>query len=598
MLEQLTSDQIAVFSVLLITLGLFGWGKLRHDMVAVIALLAVVAFGLVPGQDAFAGFGHPAVVTVAAVLVISHALKNSGVVDLVARRLLPFTANAFVHLVALTGVVTVMSAFMNNVGALALMLPVALATASEHKRSPAMLLMPLAFGSILGGMTTMIGTPPNIIIATYQSEQTGTGFGMFQFSPVGVPVALLGVLFVTIIGWRLIPKARLSQNPPQQLFQVEEYLTEVKVPEGNSLVGQNLAFVDQLHTGDIDVMGLARGNGLAQPVSAYHIIEQDDVYLLRSDPGGLKPIIDELGLELVTTEDKSFKKLASADLTLTEGVVTPGSPLEGRTVAFLRRHTNRTVSLVALARQGETVRRRLRRQLFRAGDILLLEGPTETMGETMTDLGLLPLAQRDLAISRERRVGLAVSIFGIAIALGVFGVLPLTVTFVMAIVAYILFGILPVRNLYREIDWPVIVLLGAMIPVGRALETTGATDLIANSIIGLTSGLPIVLILTLVLVVTMFLSDIINNAATALVMAPIALGIAQQLGVNPEAFLMAVAVGASCAFLTPIGHQSNTLVMGPGGYHFSDYWRMGLPLEILIVAVAVPLLLVFWPLHQ
>jgi len=596
--EQLTTDQIAVFSVLLITLALFGWGKLRHDMVAIIALLAIVAFGLVPGQDAFAGFGHPAVVTVAAVLVISHALKNSGVVDLIARRLLPFTGNAFVHLVALTGVVTVMSAFMNNVGALALMLPVALATAAEHKRSPAMLLMPLAFGSILGGMTTMIGTPPNIIIAAYQAERTGTGFGMFQFSPVGVPVALLGVLFVTIIGWRLIPKARLSQNPPQQLFQVEEYLTEVKVPEGNPLIGQSLAFVEPLHAGDIDVMGLARGNGLAQPVSAYHIIEQDDVYLLRSDPDGLKPVIDELGLELVTTEDKSFQKLASTDLVLAEGVVTPDSPLEGRTVAFLRRHTNRTVSLVALARQGETVRRRLRRQLFRAGDILLLEGPTETMVETMSDLGLLPLAQRDLAIGRERRVGAAVSIFGIAIALGVFGVLPLTVTFVMAIVAYILFGILPVRHLYREIDWPVIVLLGAMIPVGRALETTGATDLIANSIIGLTAGLPVVVILTLVLVVTMFLSDIINNAATALVMAPISLGIAEQLGVNPEAFLMSVAVGASCAFLTPIGHQSNTLVMGPGGYHFSDYWRMGLPLEILIVAVAVPLLLVFWPLYQ
>ncbi len=596
MLAQLTTDQIAVFSILLITLVLFGWGKLRHDMVAMIALLAVVAFGLVPGHDAFAGFGHPAVVTVAAVLVISHALKNSGVVDLIARRLLPFTGNAFIHLVALTGVVTVMSAFMNNVGALALMLPVALATASEHKRSPAMLLMPLAFGSILGGMTTMIGTPPNIIIAAYQAERTGTGFGMFQFSPVGVPVAVLGVLFVAIIGWRLIPKARLSQNPPQQLFQVEEYLTEVKVPQGSPLIGQSLAFVEPLHAGDIDVMGLARGNGLAQPVSAYHIIEQDDVYLLRSDPGGLKPVIDELGLELVTTEDKSFQKLASADLALAEGVVTPGSPLEGRTVAFLRRHTNRTVSLVALARQGETVRRRLRRQLFRAGDILLLEGPTESMIETMSDFGLLPLAQRDLAISRERRVRLAVGIFGIAIALGVFGVLPLTVTFVMAIVAYILFGILPVRNLYREIDWPVIVLLGAMIPVGRALETTGATDLIANSIIGLTSGLPIVLILTLVLVVTMFLSDIINNAATALVMAPISLGIAEQLGVNPEAFLMSVAVGASCAFLTPIGHQSNTLVMGPGGYHFSDYWRMGLPLEILIVAVAVPLLLVFWPL--
>ncbi|MDH3375561.1 MAG: SLC13 family permease [Gammaproteobacteria bacterium] len=592
----MSSDQLTIFLILGLALVLFAWGRFRHDMVAAIALVAVVVTGLVDPADAFSGFGHPAVVTVASVLVISQALNNSGVVDLVAEKLLPYTAQPIVHIAALTAVVTVASAFMNNVGALALMLPVALATAAEHKRSPAMLLMPLAFGSILGGMTTLIGTPPNIIIATYREELGQPAFSMFDFSGVGLPVALLGVIFVAVIGWRLIPKERLSRNAPQQLFEIEGYITEIKVAKDSPLVGELLQDVAVFSSNEIDVIGLARGHGRAEPIAPGHVLAGDDILILRADPAGLDPVLETEGLDLVTSATKAFERLNQDNLTLVEGVIAPGSPLEGRDVAYLRRRTQRSVALVALARQGKTVRKRLRRQIFKAGDILLLEGSVETMDEVFNNLTLLPLARRDLRLGKPQRVGAAVLIFAVAIGLGVAGLVPLTVAFIGAILVYIVTNILPLRDVYKNIDWPVIVLLGGMIPVGRALESTGSTELVAQSIVSLTGGVPVWAVLTLILVVTMFLSDIINNAATALVMAPISVGVANSLGVNIDPFLMAVAVGASCAFLTPIGHQSNTLVMGPGGYQFTDYWRMGLPLEVLIVLLGVPMILLVWPL--
>lgn len=592
----LTPDQITIFSILCAALVFFAWGRFRYDLVALGCLVAGAVGGVIDTNEAFVGFGHPAVITVASVLIISHALRNSGVVDVIAERLMPYTKNQLIHIAALTGVVALASSFMNNVGALALMLPVALATATEHQRSPAIILMPLAFGSILGGMTTMIGTPPNVIIASYRGDISGEPFGMFDFSPIGYPVAIVGVLFVALIGWRLIPKARTQHNAPAQLFEISDYLTEVRIVEDSSCVGKTVGDIEEFETHDIVAVGFARNRGRAGPISARRILEPSDVLILQGDPARVAAVIEELRLELITSEDDSFETASSDNLELTEAVVQPGSPIEGRSMSYLKRRSGGSLALVAMARSGEAVRRRLSRQVFAAGDILLLQGKPEALEALTSTLGLIPLARREIGLGRTRRVVVALGIFVAAIGLGVANVVPLTISFLIAIVAYAVLGILPVRDLYDNVDWPVIVLLGAMIPVGRALETTGATDVIANSIVSVTGGLAPWLVLTLVLVVTMFLSDVINNAATALVMAPIAVGVAGQLGVNADAFLMAVAIGASCAFLTPIGHQSNTLVLGPGGYAFTDYWRMGLPLEIVIVALSVPLVLLVWPL--
>ncbi|BBB29727.1 SLC13 family permease [Neptunomonas japonica] len=592
----MNTDQWLISGVLMLTLVLFVWGKYRHDVVAAIALGLCVLAGLVAAEDAFTGFSHPAVVTVAAVLVISDALRRSGVVDMIVQKILPYTENPLSHILIMTTVVTVASAFMNNVGALALMLPVALATCSKHQRSPALILMPLAFGSILGGMTTAIGTPPNIIIAMMRAEVSGESFNMFDFSPVGVAIAIMGVLFITLVGWRLIPAARLKSSSPEQLFAIDEYLTEVIITTGSGLVGRPVEDIDGLDDGSIEVVGVAHRHGKTMSLRPGQLLNAGDILILQADPSEVQPLLDKNDLELITSADKKFSELTQGDLTLVEGVIKKGSVLEGRDVPFLRRRSGSSLALVGLAREGQQVRRRLRRKQFKAGDILLLQGAADDVGEQLSELGMIPLAERNLSLGQPKKIAIALAIFTIAIGLGVAKVLPLAIVFCLAVVVYLLLDILPVRNLYDAVDWPVIILLSAMIPVGSALQSTGLTQLLATQVLALTEGIPVYLVIGLVLVVTMFLSDIINNAATAVIMAPLAYGLAMGLGVSPDPFFMAVAVGASCAFLTPIGHQSNTLVLGPGGYAFGDYWRMGLPLEVMIVLLAVPLILLVWPL--
>jgi len=592
----MTSAQTTTSVILLITLVLFAWGKYRHDIVAVFCMVMAVVAGVVPADEAFSGFGHAAVVTVAAVLIISHALKNAGVVNVIASYLTPFTNNIYIHIASLTGVVTIASAFMNNVGALALMLPVAIATANQANRSPALVLMPLAFGSILGGMTTLIGTPPNIIIASYRAEISGQAFSMFDFSAVGLIVAVIGLAFITLIGWRFIPADRSSSDGSKAAFEISHYLTEIEVKPESPLIDTNIAESEDFTSDLVDVVGMAKKNGFARPIPLDYSFSEGDILLVQADPSHLQTVVEENGLALLTSASTSFVQPQSDKEIMLEGVIGQTSPLVDRSIEFLRVHAQRTVALVGIARNGEAIKTRLKRQRFKAGDVLLLFGDADSIDQRFHELGLWPLAKRPLALNRQRKVIPALMVFAGAIGLGVAGLVSLPIAFLIAIGIYILMNIISVREIYDEVDWPVIVLLGSMIPVGRALESTGTTELMANQILAITQGLPAAALLAMILVVTMFLSDIINNAATALVMAPIGVAIASSLGVSSDAFLMAVAVGASCAFLTPIGHQSNTLVMGPGGYHFGDYWRMGLPLEIIIIAIAVPLLLIVWPL--
>ena len=625
-------EQGIVLGVIAMTFGLFAWGKWRYDVVAVIALFSLVVgdvvlekflrrgeSNLIDPDHALDGFGHAAVITVAAVLVISRALRNSGVVDLIARRLMPLAKNQLLHITSLCVVAAVLSAFMNNVGALALLLPVALKTASEQNRSPTLILMPLAFASILGGMITMIGTPPNIIISIFREEylkdlaekaatdstvrdylvslgNPAGNFGMFDFSPVGGLVALMGVAFVALIGWRLIPKDAQKKSGTEELFALDEYITEVRVPEDCKFVGMTLGEVEKETGEKMMVFGFIRKDGKVISPNRNNLVRADARYLVKVDPLDLQVIMDESGLRLAKELRARMDSIEGDDVTFAEVLVTPNSHLLERTRAELRRRTSGSVVLMAVARQGQPMRKRLGDIVFRVGDVLLLQGNGDDLKEHVINLHLLPLAERELQVGIFSKVSLAVGIFGAAIALSMFDVLPTTLAFLGAIIAYVFLGILPMRDLYKQIDWPVIVLLGAMIPVSGALQDTGLTDKIADFVSNHKGSVPAWGILAILMVLTMTLSDVINNAATALIMAPIGVGIALQMGASPDPFLMAVAVGASCAFLTPIGHQCNALILGPGGYRFGDYWRMGLPLEVLIVAGSVPLILYHFPL--
>jgi len=593
----MTTPQILICVIVLAVTVLFIWGRWRYDLVAFGGLMAATAVGVIPTSQTFDGFSHPAVITVLAVLVISRSLSNSGAVDMVTQVVVRASGSPWLHITALAGVAAVLSAFMNNVAALALLLPVAIQSCAKSGRSPALVLMPLSFGSILGGLATMIGTPPNVIIASYRGSLTGEPFGMFEFTPVGAPIAIVGVAFVALIGWRLLPASVRDKNVPADLIAIDDYLTEVEVPEGSDLAGIPLhEFDDKLPDVDAQCIALIRGGRRLLSSARYIRIRAGDVLLIESSPDGIAEIVAKLNLTLVGEKTDIAETADAEDIALVEAIVPPGSRMEGHTPSSLRLGSRHGINLLAVSRQGRPTRGRLRSFRFHAGDILLLQGEREQVGTALAALGGLPLAERAMSLGQKRRALPAVGIFVSAIAASAFGLAPITLTFSIAMLAMVLMRYIRLRELYDSIDWPVLVLLGAMIPVGGALEATGTTVLIANGIMSMLADAPPIILLAVVLVVTMTLSDIMNNAATAIVMAPIAVSIAVALGVSTDAFLMAVAVGASCAFLTPIGHQNNTLIMGPGGYRFGDYWRMGLPLEILVTVVAVFMISLIWPL--
>jgi di/tricarboxylate transporter len=587
--------EVAVFAVLGLALVLFVAGTWRHDVVALLAAMSLAVLGLIPADRLFAGFGHPAVITVAGVLVVSRGLQNSGLVELLASWLQRVGKRVTLQVGALSGVVGTASAFMNNVGAVALFLPVAVRLARRSGVSPSVLLMPIAFASLLGGMITLIGTPPNIIIATFRADVAGAPFAMFDFAPVGLGLTLVGVLFITLLGWRLLPD-RGGGDGGDDLFGIQDYLAEVRVTDDSSMVARALGELSESTEGEVTVVALVRDERSIPAPPPHRRLRAGDLLLLRADSEALQDLTAGDGLELVSEGSLDREALRSEEVELLEAVVRPDSPIVGRTVRALPYRLRREVNLLAIARRGARLSGRLAEVSFRPGDVLLLQSREAEVQEILEGLGALPLAERALSVGRPRRVALGVVLFGGALALTTAGILPVAAAFVLAALGMVVTGLVPTREIYTSVDWPVIVLLAAMLPVGEALDASGGAARIAGLITSAGEMFPAWVGLALILVGTMFLSDLMNNAASVVLMAPIAITVAGQTGASADPFLMAVAVGGSCAFLTPIGHQSNILVMAPAGYRFGDYWKMGLPLELLIVMVGVPLILVFWPL--
>jgi len=619
-------EQLLILVILAATVGAFLWGRWRHDMVAAGALLACVLGGLVEPEAAFAGFGHPAVITVACVLVLSRGLQTSGAVDALARAILPAGAGRTLSLAALMGLGAMLSGFMNNVGAMALLMPVAIHLSERLGLTPGQILMPLAFGTILGGMTTLIGTPPNLIVSGFRAASGQGGFAMFDFTPVGLAVALAGILLVALVGWRLVP-ARTQAGI--EGFESGAYITEVRVPEDSKAAGLRLREIEaELADIDAQIVGLVHREIRLIAAHPGRKVHAGDILMIEAEAESLSDVLSILGLKLeeavkpdeadgdgagaqagpeAATDDgakndgdkdggSETPATKSGEIVLMELAVLPGSRLAGRSASDIMLRTRYGINLLALSREGQRSMKRLRSIPIQSGDLLLLQGPPESISEFAADTACVPLAPRELYIPNRRKAWEAASIMALAIAVAAFDLLPAAVSFAIGVLASMALRTVPPRAVYEAIDWPIIVLLASLIPVAGAMETTGTADLIARVLMDNVAQGHAVAGLVVILVVTMFLSDLMNNAATAAVMCPIAIGTAAALGVNPDSFLMAVAIGASCAFLTPIGHQNNTLILGPGGFRFGDYWKLGLPLEIVVAAVAVPMLLWVWPL--
>lgn len=628
----MTHDQWLILAILATTVLMFLWGRWRHDMVAGGALLTCVLAGVVTPAAAFTGFGHPAVITVACVLVLSRGLQTSGAIDVLARAILPAKAGRALSLTALLGLGALLSGFMNNVGAMALLMPIAIHLSKRLELAPGQVLMPLAFGTILGGMTTLIGTPPNLIVSGFRA-QTGMGnFTMFDFAPVGLAVALVGALFVALIGWRLVPARKQTGI---EGFESGAYITEVRVLADSKAEGMRLREIEtELNDVDAQIIGLVHRKVRLIAANPGRKVIAGDILMIEAEAESLTDVLSILGLKLEeavepakteaaedagssnnvaenlgkksdntntqdgkgdqSPEDEAIEK--SGEVVLMELAVLPNSPLTGRSATDILLRTRYGVNLLALSREGQRLMKRLRSMAIQSGDLLLMQGPPESISEFATDNACVPLAGREFHLPNKRKIWQASLIMLFAVSAAAFGLLPVAVSFAMSVLASMALRTVPPRAVYHAIDWPVIVLLGALLPVASAMESTGTAKLIASFLIDTVAQGHAVWGLVLILVVTMFLSDLMNNAATAAVMCPIAIGTAGALGVSADSFLMAVAIGASCAFLTPIGHQNNTLILGPGGFRFGDYWKLGLPLEIIVIAISVPLLLIVWPL--
>lgn len=585
---------------------------------------ACVLTGLVPSADAFAGFGHPAVITVACVLILSRGLQASGAVDALSDRVLPASSGPTVTIAAITGLAAVLSAFMNNVGALALLMPVALQIAARQELPPGKVLMPLAFGSILGGMTTLIGTPPNLIVSSFRASNGDGSFAMFDYTPVGLAVAVAGVAFIALVGWRLVPDRKGAGS---EEFDAGTYLTEARISEQAKAVGMSLGEIEAvLDDADAQVVGLIRNEVRVTAPNPTRRVWPGDILIIEADPKALTSALSTLDLKLEEAVDHNEKKedgdnpkadsplrspapaAASDDrkdhsgksrkpdeIVLRELAVLPTSTLAGRSATDIRLRTTFGINLLAISRQGRRSMARLRTTAVQPGDVLLMQGTAESLSEFAGHYGCVPLAERTLRLPNKRQALFATCTMALAVAGAAFGLVPAAIAFAAGALACAALRVVSPRQLYEAVDWPVVVLLGSLIPVAGAMSTTGTASLIANTLIDRVAQGHAILALSLVLIATMTLSDFMNNAATAAVLCPIAIGVANSLSVSSDPFLMAVAVGASCAFLTPIGHQNNTLILGPGGFQFGDYWRLGLLIEVLVIAVSIPMLTLVWP---
>jgi di/tricarboxylate transporter len=591
----MTAEQTLSFLVLGAMMIFFIWGRFRYDIVACSALMLSVAVGIVPFDNAFDGFSDDIVIIVGSALIVSAGVARSGVVDAAIQRFLPDLQSVRAQLALLVVTVTVLSAFIKNIGALAIMIPVAFQFARRSNVQPSVFLMPMAFGSLIGGLMTQVGTSPNVVVSRVRADLTGESFTMFDFTPVGASLALVGAVFL-LFGYRLVPERKSQQVGMHQAIEITDYTSEAMVPAGSPVIGKPLSNLVKIGDGGAVVIAVFRRGTHLAPLPDV-VIELDDILLLEGGPAALDRIVSQAKLKISGDRAPMPNDKEKAETEAIEAVIATGSPLIGMSAQRLALFNNHNINLLAVSRQGERLKQRLGSIRLRAGDIGVLQGTRRELPSFLQDFGCLPLAQREILLGTIRRATVPLLVLATAMGATAVGVVPVQIAFFAAALAMVVFRVIPLRDVYRAVDGPILVMLAALIPVSDTLRTTGGSDLIAGWLSGMAASLPPAGALAIMVVAAMAVTPFLNNAATVLVMAPIAASFATALDYRPDAFLMAVAIGAGSDFLTPIGHQCNTLVMGPGGYRFSDYPRLGLPLSVVIVIVAVPMLMWVWPLR-
>ncbi len=591
----MTLQQGLAFGLIALTIGAFVWGRFRYDLVAVVALVAGLAVGVIPAEAAFDGFNNDVTVIIACALIVSAAFARSGVVELALRRVLPLLKTERSQVPVLTGVVTLLSMATKNVGALAIMMPVALQVARRTGSAPSRLLMPMAFGAMAGGMVTLVGTAPNIIVAEVRQDILGEPFAMFDYAPVGLALTAIALAFLAF-GYRLLPRDRQGAAAMNAALSANAYATEVSAPEDWAPGSMTVSALLACGEGDVRIMALIRDGKRRPGPRGNVVVKPGDVLLVEGGQEALEAFLVRSRLRLVRENRPIAMETASEEIAVVEAVIGRNSPLQGQSVRQSDLYGQHGINLLGVSRSGYELTQHLRTAKLAHGDIILLQGAEQALPAALGALDLLPLAEREVRLGSARKRFLPAVVLAVAMTLVGFGVVPVAVAFFAAAVVIVSLGGLKMREAYTSLDGPLLVLIAALIPVSDAIQQTGGSDLIAGLLRNVFGGMPGILAVGGVMLASMAVTPFLNNAATVLIVAPIGATLARQLGFNPDPFLMAVAVGAACDFLTPIGHQCNTLVMGPGGYKFSDYPRLGAPLSLLVVLAGPPLILLFWPL--
>ena len=585
----MTLDQALAFGLIAATVGCFLWGRLPYDLVAMAALLVGVVIGIIPANKAFEGFSDEVVIIIAAALVVSASIARSGIVEAAMRSITPRLRTTAIQVPVLVGCVLLLSMVTKNVGALAIFIPMALQLARRTKTSPSSLLMPMAFASLMGGLVTLVGTSPNILIAKVRADATGTPFSMFDFTPVGLSIALIGFVFLTV-GWRLLPAGRKAASDMSAAFNLEDYTAEARVMPDTPAAGQTVAHVEAMGEKDVQIALVVREKFRRFLPQPGWVLRDDDLLLLRGEPANLERLVARARLALVGG--------GAGGATVVEGVVTADSPMIGQTLAHAQLEEKYAMGVLAVSRSGQRIAQRLGTVRMRAGDVIVIRSAAPNLPDVLGELRILPLAERSIALGRNDRSLVPALVLAVAMGLVALHVAPVAIAFFGAAVVLLLLRVMTMHEAYETVEWHVLILLGALIPISHAVRDSGGTNLIAGWLSVAVHGLSGMEALGVVLILTMVVTPFLHNAPTVLIMGPIAIGLASKLGLNPDSFLMAVALGAGCDFLTPIGHQCNTLVMGPGGYKFGDYARLGAPLSVLVILAGVPLIALFWPLAR
>jgi len=593
----MTLQQALAFGLMGATIAGFIWGRWRYDVIAVLALLAGVTLNVVPAKAAFDGFKNDITVIIACALVVSAAFAKSGIVETVLRPLLPRLTGQTSQVLLFSTAVTLLSMVTKNVGALAIMLPIALSVCRRTGTPPSRILMPMSFGALLGGTVTLVGTSPNIIVSQVREEVLGRPFGMYDYAPVGLGVTAVGLAFL-IFAYRLLPASRPVSERIDAALAANPYVTEVEIPPDWDARRTTVGKLARVANGDVTVMALLRDGKRQAGPHANTRIRPGDVLLLEGDHQALDDLIARLKLRLTRSNRPIAMEEPTEEVRVVEAIIGPDSRLVGRSARQEDLHTSHGVNLLAVGRAGYRISTALRTLPLRAGDVLVLQGAERSLPGVLKTLGLLPLAEREVRLGGMRRKLAPAIILGGAMLLVALDIAPVAIAFFGAAVLMVAVGAIRMREAYGALDGPLLVLIAALIPVSDAIRATGGADLIAQGLGAVFEGRPPILALAAVMAVAMAATPFLNNAATVLIVAPIGASLARLLGLAPDPFLMAVAMGAACDFLTPIGHQCNTLVMAPGGYRFIDYPRLGAPLTLIVLVVGTALIALFWPLAR